>query len=69
VSGVTYTLSFNSLSPYNYDSSGNVQGIDDRTTLLDDVQFSVTPVPEPATVTVLGLGLLGSSLARRSRKR
>ena len=69
VSGVTYTLSFNSLSPYNYDSSGNVTGVDDRTTLLDDVQFSVTPVPEPATVTVLGLGLLGSSLARRSRKR
>jgi hypothetical protein len=68
VSGVKYTLSFNSLSPYLYDSAGNVSGVDDRSTLLDDIQFSVTPVPEPATATALGLGLIGTLGRRRQRK-
>lgn len=65
LSGVTYTLSFNSLSPYNYDSAGNITGVDDRTTLLDDIQMSVTPVPEPASLTALALGL--AAIARRRK--
>jgi hypothetical protein len=65
VSGVTYTLKFNSLSPYIYDNSGNITGIDDRTTLLDDIQMTVTPVPEPASLTALALGL--AAIVRRRK--
>lgn len=43
--GMTYTLSFNSLSPYILDSLGNITGVDDRSTLLDDIVLTSTVVP------------------------
>jgi hypothetical protein len=45
VAGRTYTLSFNSLSPYILDNLGNITGVDDRTTLLDDIALTSTVVP------------------------
>jgi hypothetical protein len=71
VGGRTYTLSFNSLSPYIYDSNGNITGVDDRTTLLDDISlmgFAPT-VPEPSTIAIFGLGSLGFAYLRRQRQR
>ncbi len=43
--GMTYTLSFNSLSPYWYNSEGAITGADDRVTLLDDVVLTTRAVP------------------------
>jgi len=71
VGGRTYTLSFNSLSPDIYDSNGNITGVDDRTTLLDDISlmgFAPT-VPEPSTMAIFGLGSLGFAYLRRQRQR
>lgn len=58
--GATYTLNFNSLSPYNPDGS-----VDDRTTFLDDIVLTATPVPEPGTGLLIGLGGLMLALRRR----
>jgi|688.fasta_scaffold07671_9 hypothetical protein len=44
MAGMTYTLSFQSLSPYITDSNGNITGVDDRTTLLDDISISTTTI-------------------------
>jgi hypothetical protein len=44
MAGMTYTLNFNSLSPYLTDSNGNITGVDDRTTLLDDITIGTTPI-------------------------
>lgn len=63
--GMTYTLSFNSLSPYYLDSNGNQQ-VDDRTTFLDDI--SLTAVPEPSSLGILSLGTLGCAFLRRRRQ-
>ncbi|MFO0529322.1 MAG: PEP-CTERM sorting domain-containing protein, partial [Planctomycetota bacterium] len=63
--GMTYTLSFNSLSPYYLDSNGNQQ-VDDRTTFLDDI--SLTAVPEPSSLGLLSLGTLGCAFLRRRRQ-
>jgi hypothetical protein len=63
VAGMSYTLSFNSLSPYNYDAGGNITGVDDRSTFLDDI--SLTVVPAPGAAALLGLG--GLLAARRRR--
>ncbi|MBM3965121.1 MAG: PEP-CTERM sorting domain-containing protein [Planctomycetes bacterium] len=67
MSGRTYTLSFNSLSPYIRDSNGNITGIDDRTTLLDDISLmsSAPTVPEPSTLAIFGLGSLGLAYLQR----
>ncbi len=65
ISGRTYTLNFNSLSPFVYDSFGNLTGVDDRTTLLDDITLTTTAVPEPASIVALGIGLL-SILRKRT---
>jgi hypothetical protein len=62
--GMTYTLSFNSLSPYIYDVSGNLTGVDDRTTFLDDISLAVV-IPAPGAAALLGLG--GLLAARRRR--
>ena len=69
LAGRSYTLSFNSLSPYNYDSNGNISGVDDRTTLLDDISvLELAPtVPEPSTMAIFGLGGLGLAYLRRRR--
>jgi hypothetical protein len=61
VAGMSYTLSFNSLSPYIYDAGGNVTGVDDRTTFLDDI--SLTVIPAPGTAALLSIG--GLLAARR----
>jgi uncharacterized protein (TIGR03382 family) len=63
--GMTYTLSFNSLSPYIYDENGNLTGVDDRTTLLDDIAINTTPIPAPGVAAVLGLGALAARRRRR----
>ncbi|MFN5495882.1 MAG: hypothetical protein ACK5WD_00190 [bacterium] len=63
--GMTYTLSFNSLSPYNYDANGNITGVDDRTTFLDDISVTMGVVPSPGALAVLGFGALGARRRRR----
>jgi MYXO-CTERM domain-containing protein len=63
--GMTYTLSFNSLSPYNYDLNGNITGVDDRSTFLDDITVTMGVVPSPGALAVLGLGALGARRRRR----
>lgn len=63
--GMTYTLSFNSLSPYLYDANGNITGIDDRTTFVDDISVTMGVVPSPGALAVLGLGALGARRRRR----
>ncbi|MFN9771615.1 MAG: PEP-CTERM sorting domain-containing protein [Burkholderiales bacterium] len=62
--GQAYTLSFNSLSPFNLDGS-----VQDRTTLLDDIALVTAPIPEPETYALMmaGLGVMGF-MARRRRK-
>lgn len=67
VAGRTYTLSFNSLSPYIYNSSGVVVGVDDRSTLLDDVKLNVSAVPEPGSLSLLSVGCLSCVFFRRRR--
>ena len=69
VSGRTYTLSFNSLSPYYTDSNGVIR-VDDRTTLLDDISLmsSAPTVPEPSTLAIFGLGSLGLAYLQRRRQ-
>jgi MYXO-CTERM domain-containing protein len=62
---MTYTLSFNSLSPYNYDLNGNITGVDDRSTFLDDITVTMGVVPSPGALAVLGLGALGARRRRR----
>lgn len=64
VAGMSYTLSFNSLSPYIYDSNGNITGVDDRTTFLDDISLTVQ-IPAPGSVAMLAIG--GVLVARRRR--
>jgi hypothetical protein len=50
--GMTYTLSFNSLSPYIYGSSGEITGADDRVTFVDDIVLTTRVAPTPtATAT------------------
>jgi len=64
--GQTYTLSFNSLSPYWSDANG--QHVDDRTTLLDNISLVATPTPVPesgSTLILLGLTLTGIAGFRR----
>jgi hypothetical protein len=65
--GMNYTLSFNSLSPYYYDANGN-QKVDDRTTFLDDISLTASPVPEPTTLSLFSLGAIGCAFLRRRRQ-
>ncbi len=63
--GMTYTLNFNSLSPYYTDGNGHQQ-VDDRTTFLDDI--NLTAVPEPSSLGLLSLGAIGCAFLRRRRQ-
>lgn len=58
--------------PVNFCGSGSLLGTGGATTpfdSFDDVNFAVNVVPEPATLGVFGLGLLGmGAFARRRRK-
>lgn len=63
--GMTYTLSFNSLSPYNYDANGNIIGVDDRSTFLDDIVLTTAPIPTPGAMALLGLGAFAARRRRR----
>jgi hypothetical protein len=72
---MTYTLAFNSLAPTYVDRNGITQ-IDDRTTLLDSISLSVSPmldpdlVPEAGTAGALGMvALVGLSGWCRARRR
>ncbi|MFM7533246.1 MAG: PEP-CTERM sorting domain-containing protein [Rubrivivax sp.] len=67
--GMTYTLSFNSLSPYHSEPDGSLRP-DDRTTFLDDISLTAQPVPEPSTLalTVAGAAMLGFVARRRRRE-
>jgi hypothetical protein len=62
--GMTYTLSFNSLSPYNYDLNGNITGVDDRSTFLDDIMLTTQPIPTPGAIALFAL----AGLAARRRR-
>jgi hypothetical protein len=35
---------------------------------IDDVQFNMASVPEPGTLALLGIGLVGMGLSRRRKK-
>lgn len=61
VAGMTYTVSFNSLSPYIFDGSGNITGVEDRTTFVDDISLSLVPTPGAAAL----VGLAGLMTRRR----
>jgi hypothetical protein len=58
-------------APYNFPAQGfyigvaNAQGYADA--IGGKIQTVVDPVPEPITMTLLGLGLLGFGVARRRR--
>ena len=67
-SGMTYTLKFNSLSPYYLDGNGNQQ-VDDRTTFLDDINLTASPVPEPTSLSLFSLGAIGCAFLRRRRQK
>jgi len=61
VSGKSYTLSFNSLSPYYVDNG--VTKVDDRTTFLDNISLRSQAVPLPGTLAMLFAGAGGLLLA------
>lgn len=65
----TVTRSFTVLS----DSSNNIifnhAGGDNIGIMLDNVSLSKTDVPEPATLAMFGLGLIGLGFARRRQAR
>jgi hypothetical protein len=63
--GMSYTLSFNSLSPFITDANGNVTGVDDRTTLLDDIVLTTQPIPAPGAIALMGFGALAAARRRR----
>lgn len=48
---------------------GSFNGIDGRHFALDAVQITVTPIPEPATTTLLGLMAVASLISLRQRRR
>jgi hypothetical protein len=63
--GVTYTLSFNSLSPEVYDEFGNFVKVDDRSTFLDDISLNTTVLPSPGVIALAGIA--GGVTMRRRR--
>ena len=63
--GVTYTLSFNSLSPIVYDEFGNFVKVDDRSTFLDDISLNTTVLPSPGVIALAGMA--GMVTMRRRR--
>lgn len=63
--GVTYTLSFNSLSPYWYNADGSIGGVDDRSTFLDDITLTAAVMPSPGVIALLGMS--GVIMLRRKR--
>ncbi len=72
VAGRSYTLSFNSLSPYNFDANGNVTGVDDRSTFLDDISLTiVVPLPPAAyagLASLAGIGAFGAIRRKRNAR-
>ena len=60
----TYARTINVTSSENAYLSFQDMGADNIGAFLDNVRL-VTPVPEPATILFLGLGLLGSAIAKK----
>ena len=70
ISGKSYTLSFNSLSPYYFDDKEKVEKVDDRTTFLDNISLrSSQAVPLPGTLAILIAGAGGLLLGTGRRRR
>jgi hypothetical protein len=63
--GVTYTLSFNSLSPYWFNADGSIAGVDDRSTFLDDITLTAAVMPSPGAFALLGMS--AAVMLRRKR--
>jgi hypothetical protein len=60
LAGLTGELRFTGLAPRPFGLNG---------ALLDDINFSPIPVPEPGSLALLALGLLGTLWWRRRRSR
>jgi hypothetical protein len=69
---ICYPLACDSTSPYNFPSQGFYIAVPDAAAYVDAIQNKIRivthQVPEPATLGLFGLGLLGAGFMRRKRR-